>query len=71
MDDHIQFGTDRKKEDLRVAILDISGKVLYKRVVKVRAHLGDLPISLNQGLYFIHITSQYNETTVKRVVIAH
>ena len=68
--DQIEFETSGEGKTLEVTVLDVSGRKVFEMNVALKDNHAKMPVNLSQGLYFIHIQSSSNESTIKKVVIA-
>jgi hypothetical protein len=56
-------------ENLSLTIRDVSGKVIHKHSLVITGFIGKLDLDLANGVYFISISNQNNESITKKLVI--
>jgi hypothetical protein len=56
-------------ENLELTVRDVSGKVIEKRHLAISGFIGKLDLDLANGIYFITISNQNNESITKKLVI--
>lgn len=58
-----------EKENLEITVNDLSGKKLFKKQIQTNKFICILEINLLNGLYFVNIKNENNETVTKKMGI--
>jgi hypothetical protein len=61
--------TNSEKEELKVIITDVNGRVVADYLVKTNGFLGNIRLSMNSGIYFVTLSNSNNDKAVKKLVI--
>lgn len=59
-----------KSEPLTITIRDVLGRTIYNRNLIIKDSVGDLDLNLINGMYFVTIANNLNETFTRKVVIS-
>ncbi|MDP1800896.1 MAG: T9SS type A sorting domain-containing protein, partial [Bacteroidota bacterium] len=65
----INIVNSREKDQLKVTIADISGKILFVKQVITSNFICNLDLDLLPGAYFVTITNDKNNSTTKKLII--
>ncbi len=57
------------KEDIKVFITDVNGRLVSNYIVKTDAFIGKIKLELNNGIYFVTLINQSENRVVKKLVI--
>jgi hypothetical protein len=58
------------KENLTIMIYDVSGKLLLSTKVTLNAYKSGVKLDLMNGIYFVNLSNEKGESTVKKLIIS-
>lgn len=61
--------TSNEKEELKVVITDVNGRVVADYLVKTNGFIGNIRLNMNSGIYFVTLSNSNNDKAVKKLVI--
>lgn len=69
--DELYISTNQEKEEVKIIITDVNGRVLIDSSLKTEAFTGRIKLNMNSGIYFVTLSNTSNEKVIKKLVISN